>query len=284
MMKKLYKLSIAMLCIGILAYADTRAQEGDPSGAKMEVKNSCADCHGKMAGKLGKPVTEWKKSVHVLQGNDCNMCHGGNPKISDKKLSKSPRYNFIGKPDKRIITDFCGRGGCHRPALEQFKRGPHYISVLKTNQPNCTSCHGTHNIQRSSVDVITVEKCTGCHPAQYSRDIVKLIGDIEVKINAIDKDIQFLVNKRVDVAEQQKDLNDTRHLFHQLVHVFSRDEMQSTKKILELQIHKVAEETTDKTALIKRLDYLSRAMIIFGLMIIVGISAYTIVMYGKRRK
>ncbi len=254
-----------------------------PESPSPEEGNSCLDCHENLKGRLYQPVVEWKKSVHYTVGNKCNLCHGGNPAINDAELSKSREYHFIGKPDKDVITDFCGRGGCHATALIQFKKGPHYQSVLETNQPNCTHCHGVHNIQRSSVNIITEKDCTGCHSVEYSRAIVEDIKSIETSIDSIQENINFLEKKYADVSDIQERLDRTRHIFHQLVHVFSAEEMKTNKRILELEIENLERDSLTKVAMLKRLDIFYIIMAAFGLSVIVGISFYTIYMYSKRR-
>ncbi len=261
------------------------AQDGKKNTGAGDEKNYCITCH-EAEGKesLKKPVADWRKSVHAAAGKDCTACHGGDASVNDKIKAKSKLANFVGKPKKNVISEFCGRTGCHVLALDQFKRGPHYQTVLKTGEPGCASCHGTHNIQRSSINVITVESCTSCHPADYSKEIISVIAGIDKNFTAIQKNIQFITEKQGEVEKLQGRVNNARHLFHQLVHVFSKQDMESTKKILEMEMQSLDSETRIKVASIKRLDVLYLAMLIFGLAIVGGISTYSIIMYGKRRK
>jgi hypothetical protein len=265
--------------------ASLHANEEKKNTGAQDDKNYCVSCHEAEAkGSLKKPVAEWRKSVHATAGKQCTSCHGGDASVNDKVKAKSKLANFIGKPNKKAISEFCGRTGCHVLALEQFKRGPHYQTVLKNGEPGCASCHGTHNIQRSSIDVITVESCTACHTADYSKEIISVIAGTDRNFTAIQKNIQFITEKQGEVQKLQERVNNARHLFHQFVHVFSKQDMESTRKILEMEMQSLDSETRIKVASIRRLDVLYLAMLVFGLAIVGGITTYSIIMYGKRRK
>lgn len=245
--------------------------------------NYCLQCHSVLSGRLSKPVSEWKKSVHAVAGNNCNLCHGGNPAVNNKLLAKGKKYHFIGKPNNKVITAFCGRGGCHETALKQFKRGPHYRSVLRSYHPNCTDCHGTHGIQRSSRDIITDKTCSSCHPVAYSKSIIKSITEIDTGIKDISNNLEYLRSKYVDIENLQERLDKARHLFHQLVHVFSSDEINYTKKIVELEIANLNSESKSRVTMARRLDFLYLTSLILGLIIVAGVLSYVIIMYSQRR-
>jgi len=246
--------------------------------------NSCIERHEKLEGKLKTPIIYWKNSVHAKALKNCNMCHGGNPEIFDEKEAKSKKFNFIGKPSKKVITNFCGRGGCHSEALLQFKKGPHYKSVLKSNHPNCTDCHGIHNIQKSTLKIINEKSCTSCHDSEYSKDIIKEISVIEKDIDKISNDIKFLKKHETDITNLRLEISKIKNLFHQLVHVFSKEDMKTTKKIMTLSLKNITTEVTTKILLTKRLKILYLVMLILGLLTIIIITAYSIMMFSKRRE
>jgi hypothetical protein len=271
---------IMMPFFGIYLHAADKGGSESPEGG-----DTCVSCHDAQAvDALKKPVTEWRASVHSGPGKKCSLCHGGDPGAADKLAAHSVKANFTGKPAGKASPEFCGRAGCHSTALEQFRRGPHYPSVQKSGEPACTSCHGVHNVQRSSVEVISAKSCTACHQADYSRDMVKLITGIDKSIGAIDRSITILTDKHADVTGLQNRLSNARHMFHQFVHVFSRQDMEFTKKMLEMEIASLDMETKTKVSSIQRMDLLYYAMLALGLAIIVGILTYMLVMYGKRRK
>jgi hypothetical protein len=59
--------------------------------------------------------------------------------------------------------------------------------------------------------------------------------------------------------------------------------METTKKILDMEIESLDSDTRLKVASIKRLDMLYIAMLVFGVAIVIGITTYSIIMYGKRK-
>jgi len=254
------------------------------ASAKSKNKSKCVVCHSTLSGKLKKPVSLWEKSVHAKNGNECNICHGGNPNSMDKAVAKSSKFNFVGKPDNKKIVAFCGRDGCHATALEQFKRGPHYQSVLKTREPSCISCHGIHNIQKSSLQIINDKSCSKCHPAKYAKAIVKSISVIENDISSIQSNIDYLTKKNINISKFQKNLDRARHLFHQMVHVFSKEDIKSTKTIIELQLQNLKSESKQQVGFSKRLDIFYIMMVIFGLTIAILFVVYTMFMFIRRNR
>ena len=277
--------TVLLLCAALpVRAADPAVKPGSARPAPPDAKNYCADCHQGLAGGLKKPVDDWKGSVHAGPGKTCSSCHGGDPGALDKVKAKRGAAPFTGRPALKQIPDFCGRAGCHVEALEQFKRGPHYLSVLKKDEPNCVTCHRSHNIERISVATRSERSCTPCHTVEFSRDIVSMIEKVDTGINNIDFKIKYLKGKHLEVENLEKRLASVRHLFHILVHVFSRQDMESSRNIITMEISSLDADTRTKVSLIQRMDILYIIMVGFGLIIIFGISIYTLVMYGKRRK
>ncbi|MDY6935391.1 MAG: multiheme c-type cytochrome [Spirochaetota bacterium] len=278
--KILILITIQHLIFAFNTYA--KNGEKEDSQAVGDESNSCIDCHIKLKGKLRSVVLEWQRSVHAKKGNKCHICHGGNPNSSDKKLSKARDYDFIGRPKKDEIINFCGRSECHSKAFYQFKKSPHYQSVIDSGDPNCTSCHGKHNIQKSSIHIISDKTCSGCHSVEYSREIIDSIFKIENDINDIQKKIDYLASENTDVKELTNLHWMAIHLFHQLVHVFSRDEMEFTKKILDLEVQSLKSALDTKIALVKRLKLLYNLTIINIIIISVGFIIY--ILWGNVRR
>lgn len=264
----------------IFTFSNTNAitEKNPPSD-----KNYCIECHLSLTGKNNQPVIDWRNSIHSTAGNECNICHGGDPSVNDKLKSKSKKHEFVGRPGKNIGIDFCGRGGCHATELAQFKRGPHYQSVLKTGKPTCSDCHGSHLIKKASIDLIKGESCSQaqCHSAEYSKEIVNSITIIERDIRIVEQRIAELKERQSDVAEIEDRIKKTKHLFHELIHVFSNDDIKFTKRIIELEIKNLNGETESKLAQTKRLDILYMLMVGFTMIVVLGISVYTLFMYTR---
>ncbi len=247
--------------------------------------NLCFACHENLKDKkLNKPVHDWLSSVHNNKENNCNICHGGNPDSNDAKIAMGKEFNFVGRPDKKTVTDFCGRGGCHAQETSDFKTGPHFAEVLKGNKPNCTHCHGIHNIKKSSDSIIDGKVCLECHSANHTKNIVSVISSIDQNIDSIDNNLKYLKQKHANIDSLVARLNSTKRLFSQMVHVSSKEELKSTKTIIELEIKNINVESKNLTSILKRLDLLYMLMVVISVVIIITVTSYTIYMLMKRRK
>jgi len=247
--------------------------------------NSCIACHENLKDdKLNKPVFDWVTNVHNTRGNNCNICHGGNPDSNDAKTAKSREFNFVGRPDKKISTDMCGRAGCHAEEVSDFKRGPHYAEVLKSNKSGCTSCHGVHNIKVSSPAIIDMEVCSGCHKAEHTKNVISTMRSLEQNINEVDKNIKFLKQKYLNVDTLNLKLAKTKNLVNNMIHISSKDDMKSSKSIIELEIKNLETETKTQLGLFQRLDLLYMIMVVISGIIIVTVTTYIIYMLTRRRR
>lgn len=246
--------------------------------------NACVECHKKLEGALKAAVDDWEKSIHYQLGNNCNICHGGNPDINNKKLSKGKEFYYFGKPRKSQIVALCVRGDCHSSSLYQFKKGPHYASVLKTGEPNCVSCHGAHHIRTSSRHVLTDKACSACHAIEYSKEIINSVYLIEDELLDIEKKVEFLKEKNVDMRDVEDKLLSVRHLFYQLVHVFSTGDILFTKKMVELELKSIKENILTQIAIVKSLEFLYFLSVGFSLVIIFAFAIYAIRFYGRSRE
>lgn len=280
-------LIITLICFlaGGLA-AQNRPNEVAPpdDAADKDRGNACYECHKDLQGKLQAPAMEWEKSIHGKSGKNCNICHGGNPSINDAKKSKAREFRFTGKPDRKMIPMFCGKGECHGTALLQFKKGPHFGSVQKKGEPNCVSCHGSHGIQRSSAGILTDKACAACHPAEYSRKLVGEIFKTEKEIEAINADIIYIQGKGVEVKDMEARLANIRHLFHQMVHIFSVEDMKYTGKIMDLEIKSAKAELFSKVSVTRRLDLLYVLTLSICLIIVLGFGIYTVIRLVRTKK
>ena len=97
----------------------------------------------------------------------------------DAKEAKNRIYGYAGKPGNKEIAPLCGQVGCHDTAFFQFQKSSHYKSMDELGEPTCTTCHGTHNIKRSSKEEMTIDKCAACHSIEYSAEILGTVTKIE---------------------------------------------------------------------------------------------------------
>jgi hypothetical protein len=246
-------------------------------------KDYCVECHSKLSGKLQTPVPQWKSSVHHEAGISCSRCHGGNPGINNRKKSKAARYKFAGSPKKKKIVEFCGREGCHTLQRLQFEIGPHFKSVQKSGKPGCSTCHGDHSILKASADIIKDKACSRCHTAEYAREVLSSINSINKGLSGVAKNIEFLKKNQAEVTSLEKRLERTRQLFRELLHVFSKAEMRTTRKIIELEISNLQTDSGSRVALTERLDLLYILTVLFSIFTIIGFLVYSIYMFYRRK-
>ncbi len=278
----------ALLVLLAGAYAISAVEPG--TAVKEDRKSvsagadSCIQCHGELQGKLSAPIAEWRGSVHAKKGGGCVICHGGDPGALDKKLAKSRNAGYLGMPNGRKIDELCGRDECHPTAAEEFRKSRHYGSMKRTGRPGCTNCHGSHGIQRSSINIISDRTCSDCHSVEYSREVISLIFNLEKGINSIEKSIEMMEERSADVGDIKDGVRRTKQLYHQMVHVCSREDMQFTKKILELEVKSLKDRADLKLSTMGRLDFIYISTVVFCLLVTAGIGVYTIYMYSKRKK
>lgn len=280
-MKRTYGFICIVVMILITFYFSyTQKTMGDSS----QKKNYCIECHIKLNGKPRAVVLEWENSVHARKNLECHICHGGNPDINDVKTAKDKKTNFVGKPKKKDIPEFCGREGCHYQALGQLKKGPHYSSVLKIGSPNCVDCHGDHNIQQSTYNIITDKTCSGCHSVEYSRELVNSIITIEKNIEDIEKSLEYMNERNVETKDMAERYKELKSYFHQLVHIFSKQEIDFTKKLVEVEIEYLDKQLQSKIASIKRLDLIYILTSAFSIGVIITFTIYIALIRRRRAK
>jgi hypothetical protein len=132
---------------------------------------NCRRCHysGNLTGApQGELYDQYEHSVHgmeVLAGNAkapvCQDCHGAHEILSHNLLTS--------QMFKQNLPRTCGR--CHIDIYAKFRESIHGQALAKGNldAPDCSSCHGEHNIRRPSDTASTVaaghvaNTCSGCH-------------------------------------------------------------------------------------------------------------------------
>jgi len=270
-----------------IASAKKEKSSFQDEGKKRKIpgdRNFCYECHMGLKRKLKRPCIQWKKSVHVQDGTQCNLCHGGNPNLFDAKQAKSAKYNYIGKPEKKDMGAFCGREECHSDAYSQFQKSVHIEIARKKGKPNCTTCHGVHNIKRSSKEAMSVKTCFECHSKKFATEIIGEVFEIEKDIKKVQNNINFLTEKNVDVREITSKLDETKDIFFQLVHVFSKDLMVFSRKIINLELQNLQKEVDKQVAMLRRIDLLYKLTFISILSIIFIFIIYYFRNITRRRR
>jgi hypothetical protein len=168
-MKKYSRVEILKMGALLLGLAMVCLRPGLAEAAFEEpLNNSCIACHKDLPNeRLNRPVTLWASSVHAEVGNTCDGCHGGDPKDPTEKSMSDSKQFYLG-PKEEEVTGFCGK--CHQELSEYFKESAHWA----TGTQNCIQCHGTHTVQRISIEIIDPEKCGTCHEYE-SADKLKTV-------------------------------------------------------------------------------------------------------------
>lgn len=186
------------------------------AGEQVE-ENFCISCHAsdKMKPEFKEIVDAWQASWHAQNKISCENCHGGDPKDAD--LAMSPQRGFLGSPQYKDVPEFCGK--CHVGILANFLESGHG-KALKTGKkaPNCVTCHGSHNIQKASIDIISEQLCTKCHSYERAKIMKVTLFLIEKKAAQLEQSLQELRQAGIYPEDDQKSLFSTQAAFRTLFH------------------------------------------------------------------
>jgi nitrate/TMAO reductase-like tetraheme cytochrome c subunit len=177
----------------------------------------CIQCHDSdmMKPEFRKIPGEWRQSWHYQNGVACNDCHGGDP--IDAALAMSPQRGFVGTPKYQQVPEFCGK--CHVGILKNYLESGHGRALKASGSgPNCVTCHGSHGIQKASIDIINDQRCTQCHTYDRARIMKQALFATEKKIQDIDNALKKLSSHGIYTEEEGKSLfrieAEFRTLFH----------------------------------------------------------------------
>ncbi len=187
------------------------------AGERIE-ENACIDCHAsnRMKPAFREIVDEWNKSWHAQNNIGCHDCHGGDPKDPSLAMSHQQR-GFIGVPPSGMIPDLCGR--CHVGIVKNFNESGHG-KALRTSRkgPHCVDCHGSHNIQKANIEIISEQRCSRCHPYARARDMKQALFLVEKKLTQIEDGITALRRAGIYPEEQEQAFFSTQAQFRTLFH------------------------------------------------------------------
>ena len=170
--------------------------------AKGEI-SACIQCHtsDSMDSKMQQLVREWRSSWHAKNNVSCHDCHGGAPE--DASMSMSHQRGFNGAPEDKEIPAFCGT--CHIAIMENYLQSGHGKTFLNTGEgPSCLTCHGSHNIQQASMDIISEQHCSQCHTYERAQEMKQALFLVESKLNTINKDLKRLKVLGIATDRQEK--------------------------------------------------------------------------------
>ena len=177
----------------------------------------CIQCHDSdmMKPSLRKIPGEWRQSWHYQNGVACNDCHGGDP--VDAAMAMSPQRGFVGAPKYRQVPEFCGK--CHIGILKNYLESGHGRALKASGRgPNCVTCHGSHAIQKASLDIINETRCSQCHTYDRARTMKQALVATEQKMVDLENALKKLSRQGIYTEEEGKGLFRTQAEFRTLFH------------------------------------------------------------------
>lgn len=187
------------------------------AGGPIVEKSMCIECH---TSDIMKPafraiMDEWQGSWHALNEVSCHDCHGGDPK--DPSLSMSHVRGFVGKPKYDAVPGYCGK--CHIGIMKTYLESGHGKTLKAAKKgPNCITCHGSHGIQRATIDIINEQSCSRCHSYERAKGMKQALFLTEKKIDEIRSSLKALKNEGIYTAEDEKAFFSTEAEFRTLFH------------------------------------------------------------------
>ncbi|MCB9247882.1 MAG: hypothetical protein H6613_04715 [Ignavibacteriales bacterium] len=148
--------------------------EDHEDDADLARQTSCETCHKTIFEEHSKSIHGLKLAEGITDAANCSSCHGSHEivKVTDPQSPVSPKN----------LAETCGN--CHDdPAFEEkfemsvvrpgkmYTQSVHgkHVAAGDKNAPNCTSCHGVHDIKNrvqegSKISAINLPNtCENCH-------------------------------------------------------------------------------------------------------------------------
>jgi hypothetical protein len=189
--------------------------------AKGEI-SACIQCHTSddMGPEMHEITRQWKESFHAKHNVSCHDCHGGAPE--DASMSMMHQRGFKGTPKNIDIPEFCGT--CHIAILDNYLKSGHGKTFCDTAEgPSCTTCHGSHNIQQASMDIINDQLCSQCHTYERAKEMKQALFMVESKLSNVEENLDRLKRLGIDVDNQQKVFYRNHAAFRALSHSIDVD-------------------------------------------------------------
>jgi len=242
-------------------------------------RNVCVSCHMSeiMRPELRTIPSQWSNSWHARNNISCHDCHGGDPE--DEKNAMSPERGFIGKPSFRDVPQFCGR--CHIGILEHYMKSGHGRSLRLTGHaPNCVTCHGSHEIQKASIEIINENLCSRCHSYERAKVMKQALSATERLIVDTDMALSVLKKKGMILQKENEEFFRTHAEFRALFHT---TDVNLVKERTEEFIGRLRAIETRLSQYFKELNFRRNySVFLFLLFLSIGIMLY--IFYNDRGK
>ncbi|MEJ2314067.1 MAG: cytochrome c3 family protein [Nitrospirota bacterium] len=244
---------LAIALLGVLAFASLsyggyrEAFEKEfltmpwAGGVQVE-ESSCIACHTSdgMKEEYKDIPEQWRMSWHYQNDVSCHDCHGGDEK--DASLAMSHKRGFVGVPTNTEVPDFCGK--CHIRILKLYRKSGHGEVLARTgNGPNCVTCHGSHNIQKASINIINEQRCTQCHSYERAKQMKQALFLVENQLVSMENDLVRLKASGALPEEMGKSFFNTQAEFRTLFHAIDVDLIKDrtdefTDRLAEIEVKK----------------------------------------------
>lgn len=238
--------AIFFVMISLLVLIRVKPVEATAEPENAGEQSVCVLCHEQLGGEYSEPVELWRHSIHYRAGNNCDGCHGGDPK--DEAMAMDPSRGFVGAPGPHQVVDFCGK--CHVGIKENYMKSPHYnASLVGDKFPSCVTCHNSHDVKKASFDLINETLCTKCHTYEQAQRIKRAFVSAEMELTHEEETLEYLDRRGMDIKRQNERLFALRNSLHQMTHTLNVDniKIKTDSVISELeQIHTASMELNKK--------------------------------------
>ena len=279
-------ISIILLSYGfsLAGYRETFEKEfmlSPWSIAKGEI-SACIQCHSSenMGPEMHEIISQWKESWHARNNISCHDCHGGAPE--DASMAMKHQRGFKGVPNEVEVPEFCGT--CHIAIKENYLKSGHGRTMCETAEgPNCVTCHGSHNIQQASMDIINEQLCSHCHTYERASEMKQALFTVENKLSSIGRDLNQLKILGINVDKQERIFFRTHSEFRALFHSIDVDAVRAKSSDYTKMLEVVEKDISDSYAKLTRHKYFSAYLLLLflGLSFVVFLLAKS---YDQRKE
>jgi len=139
-------------------------------------------------------------------------------------MAMDPSRGFLGVPEYDEVPAFCGR--CHLGVREDYEKSAHGLA-LKRGGPQCVICHGNHEVQRASIDLINEESCSRCHSYERAAKVKVAISQTEENFQMLEDHLGGLHRLGIDTKRFEGQLFSLRNEFRRLFHTVNVEKMEA---------------------------------------------------------
>jgi hypothetical protein len=178
----------------------------------------------------------------------------------------SPQNGFLGAPKPERIPDFCGR--CHPGVKEDYLASAHG-RALGSGGPQCVTCHGSHAVERASLQLINPDSCTRCHGFERAAEIRLALSETDDRITALEQRLRQFHRMGIDVKDLRGKLFDARNTLHRLFHSVDVKKVRTSTGTIQSRLEDIRQKVESIDRLLERRK--QAGAVVVGLLLIVTI-------------